>query len=313
MRRHRLLIAAVLLELGLLGACGARTGLRLPDDDDGADGSFSDASIDRDAGKDAPGEDAEEIPDVIEEGLPACVPDALYVYLITEETALYRYDPSTNGFQLKGFINCLADGATPFSMGVDRKARGFVVSNNGELFLVDVETAACQETDFLIGQEEFITFGMGFAIDDDMMGETLYVAEISFVEESKGLASIDTQTLELSFINQFSQTFGNAMELTSSDDGKLYGYNLDASGFGGWILEIDKQTAEILDATFVEAGESSSALAFAYWAGDFYIFTSQGAGTTVTRYRPSDRSTQQIATLPETVVGAGVSTCDPMQ
>jgi hypothetical protein len=52
-----------------------------------------------------------------------------------------------------------------------------------------------------------------------------------------------------------------------------------------------------------------SALAFAYWGGDFYIFTSDGGSTTVTRYDPGDGDVQVVATLSRTVVGAGVSTC----
>ena len=311
--RQRLLIAALLLEVGIAGACGARTALRLPEDDGEADDSIADASLDRDASFDVATEDAEELPDVIEEGLPECDPDALYVYLVTEQTVLYRFDPATNNFVNKGFLQCPASGgATPFSMGVNRKAQAFVVYNNGELFLTDVESGACVATDFEIGQSGFVTFGMGFAIDDDMMGESLYVAEISFVEPPIGLGRIDTNTLELDFIGSFSQTFGNAMELTSSDDGKLYAYNIDESGSGGWLLQIDKATAEILEATFLPIGEGASALAFAYWGGDFYIFTApQGEGTTVTRYRPSDGTTTVVATLLEAVVGAGVSTCKP--
>jgi hypothetical protein len=311
--RQRLLITALLIEVGIAGACGARTGLRLTDDDGDAGDSSADASLDRDAAFDARTEDAEELPDVFEEGLPECDPEALYVYLITSETVLYRYDPANNLFVNKGLLQCPAsEGATPFSMGVNRKAQAFVVYNNGELFLTDLETGACVATDFEIGQSGFVTFGMGFAIDDDLMGESLYVAEISFVEPPLGLARIDTNTLDLDFIAPFSQTFGNAMELTSSDDGKLYGYNIDASGFGGWVIQIDKETAEIVEATFLPVGEGASALAFAQWNGDFYIFTApQGQGTTVTRYSPAMGTTQAVAELAESVVGAGVSTCNP--
>jgi len=79
------------------------------------------------------------------------------------------------------------------------------------------------------------------------------------------------------------------------------------------VLRIDKATAEILEETPLPVGGASSALAFAYWGGDFYIFTSPGGPTTVTRYRPSDGTVVEIATLNETVVGAGVSTCNPHQ
>ena len=160
-----------------------------------------------------------------------------------------------------------------------------------------------------MNQENFDVFGMGFAIDDDQMGETLYVAEITFGEDSLGLGTIDTQTLDLDFVGPFSETFGSAMELTSSDDGKLYGYNIDEFGAGGWVIQIDKATAQILEATFLPVG-GDGALAFAQWGGDFYIFTAPGGGaTTVTRYDPESGAVDEVATLNETVVGAGVSTC----
>jgi hypothetical protein len=151
---------------------------------------------------------------------------------------------------------------------------------------------------------------MGFAIDDDKQGETLHVAEINFQGPSAGLATIDTGTFEIDYIGPFSENPGNVLELTSSDDGKLYGYFLNANGPGGFVVEIDKSSAEILSSVALPTGGQGSALAFAYWGGDFYIFTSEGdPTTTVTRFRPSDGSVEVIATLGRTVVGAGVSTC----
>jgi hypothetical protein len=313
--RHRWLVTALFAELAiaLAAACGARTGLPVDEErqGQGGDGGAAvDAAPDRDAAVDAPPDRVEDVPDVFQEGLPECDPEALYVYLITSETILYRFDPATNTMTSKGAISCPAEGgATPFSMGVDRTGRAFVVYNDGELFAVEVETAACTDIGYEQNQEDFDVFGMGFAIDDDQMGETLYVAEITFGEDSLGLGTIDTQTLDLDFVAPFSTTFGSAIELTSSDDGRLFGYNLDEFGAGGWVIQIDKATAEILETTFLPVG-NSGALAFAQWGGDFYIFTTPGGGgTTVTRYDPDDGSVVEVATLNETVVGAGVSTC----
>lgn len=315
MRRRLAVFAfafAVMLDVGIVGACGARTGLPDLEVENGAGAAPAvDAGHDADADADAPFDVvSEDVADVVEEGLPACDPEALYVYLVTEETVLYRYDPAAGSFVSVGLLDC-PSGTTPFSMGVNRKGAAFVVYADGELFLVDVQDASCQQTDFQVGQSGFVTFGMGYAIDDDLMGETLYVDEINFQLPPKGLARILVPSLELEFIGPFSQTWGTSMELTSSDDGKLYGYMLDGSGSGGHLLEIDKHTAQVVAETPLPVGESASALAFAYWGGDFYIFTSPGAGTgtTVTRYRPSDGSVVVVATLSETVVGAGVSTC----
>lgn len=314
--RHRWLVTAVFAELAIAvvaAACGARTGLSVGDDtasggQGGEGGVAIDAAPDRDAAVDAPPDSPEDVPDVVQEGLPECDPEALYIYLITSETVLYRFDPATNTATNKGFISC-PDGTTPFSMGVDRTGKAYTVYQSGVVYELDVATTVCKDIQYPAGQAGFLLFGMGFAIDDDLMGESLYVAEITFGSPSQGLGRIDTDTLELDFISPFSETFGPAMELTSSDDGRLWGYNLDEGGAGGWVIQIDKETATILEATFLPVGDASSALAFAQWGGDFYIFTSNGAGTTVTKYDPDDGSVGVVTTLAETVVGAGVSTC----
>lgn len=317
MRRPRLAFAALALALPfttavLAASCGARTGLWVetfespePEEDAGPDVI--------DAPPDAPPDVVDAPPDVPEDApedaLPICDPEVLYVYLVTSETDLYRYRPDTGVFSLVGNLAC-PGGGSPFSMGVSRSGIAYVVYNTGELFRVDTADASCEPTDWVPGQLGFNTFGMGYAIDDDQMGETLHVVEIHFDSASLGLGTIDTNTFDLSYIGPLSQNPGFAMELTSSDDGKLYGYMLDSDGNGGNILEIDKHTAEVVNLTPLSAGLSSSALAFAYWAGDFYVFTSDGDSvTTVTRYQPSNGSVGVVATLNRTVVGAGVSTC----
>ena len=103
------------------------------------------------------------------------------------------------------------------------------------------------------------------------------------------------------------------IELTSADDGSLYGYIL-RSGPGGRLLRIDKETAEILESTDLPVPEEGgTSLAFAYWNGDFYIFTGDGSTTDVHVHRPALGTTERITTLDWQVVGAGVTTCDPDQ
>ena len=208
-------------------------------------------------------------------------------------------------------------------MGVSRTGTAYVLytsvgvpgsSPPGRLFAVDIGNASCEQTDFVPGQHGFDLFGMGFAIDDDGMGETLYVGSIKYNgEKSLGLASVSTDKFELTLIGPFSQDLGSEMELTSSDNGQLYAYMLDPGNTGGAIVRIDKATAEILEVTPLPVGQNNAALAFAYWGGDFYLFTSpQGdPNTTITRYRPADGSVTIMGSLAKTVVGAGVTTCKP--
>jgi hypothetical protein len=246
-----------------------------------------------------------------------CDPDVLFIYLVTSETDLYRFDPSAppaEAFELIGSLQCPTQlGGTPFSMAVSRSGRAYSVYNSGELFRVNVKNAACTATDWAPPPSgEFTRFGMGYALDADGGGETLYVADITFEDPSAGLGTIDTTDFSFRYIGPFSENPGRAIELTSSDDGALYGYFLNDGG-GGTVVRIDEATGAILEATPLDVGAGGS-LAFAYWGGDFYIFNGQGGGLSqVWRYRPDVGSVELFAELPREIVGAGVTTCDPEQ
>jgi hypothetical protein len=258
--RSKLLFAALVLEAAILvGSCGARSGVVDPRGDCGLDARFggspvADAAIDRDAEIDAAPDVSEDVApdvpkDVEKDGLPPCDPDALFVYLVTAEFDLYRYDPSKNSFFLVGKLACPSTGS-PFSMGVSRAGTAYVVyrpsglpgaNPPGQLFAVSTADATCAKTPFVPGQLGFNLFGMGFAIDDDLLGETLYVAASGEDgQNSLGLGSIDhLNDFALSFIGPFSQNPGNRIELTSSDDGQLFGFFIDPQGDGGYVVRFD--------------------------------------------------------------------------
>ena len=312
MRSSTFLLLFAGLAIGLAAACGARTELGLPDGSEragggspeggGGAGGLGGGGMGGDGGMGGQG------------GMPPeCEPGALLVYLVSSSNLLYSYDPATGVVEVKGTLACDNSGPTPFSMGVDRTGTAFVLYNDGNLYRVATSDASCEETDFVPGQFGFFNFGMGFARNADTDSDELFVTEINFGQGSSlGLAQIDTETLELFPIGAYDSTLGDHMEMTSSSDGNLYGYSLDPSG-GGWVLEIDKTNADILESTFLPVGDQSSALAFAFWSDDFYIFTSTGAVTVVTRYRPADDTVTVVQQLGDVIVGAGVSTCDPMQ
>lgn len=69
------------------------------------------------------------------------------------------------------------------------------------------------------------------------------------------------------------------------------------------------------------AVETPAAWAFSFWGGDFYLYTAPdplsdpSRTTNVTRYRPSDGSVdaQYMVNIGFRIVGAGVSTCAPLE
>jgi hypothetical protein len=91
---------------------------------------------------------------------------------------------------------------------------------------------------------------------------------------------------------------------------------MDLSGPGSSIVEIDPRTGRVLAKSDLTVGSVDDGFAFAFWGGDFWLFTTPGTQvlpppSTVTRYRPNDGSTVVMATAPIAIVGAGVSTCAP--
>lgn len=294
---------AVVLWLVTAG-CGARTALPGSElIEDGVGGSTS-VGGQGGGGSDGVGGSARE-----------CDPETLFIYLISSDFELYRFDPSP-GAQPPivhiGGIRCPTD-SSPFSMAVSRRGRAYSVFQSGELFGIDVRNANCTPTAWQPGEGGFDRFGMGFALDEDGLSESLYVAEITFGEVSRGLGRLDTETFELDHRGPFTLSFGDQIELTSAPDGALYGFFATSGQPNGTLVEIDKATGAVLEATPLPVPESgTTSLAFAHWKGDFFVFTSSdGVNTTVTRYRPADGTLETVSTLDRPIVGAGVSTCDP--
>jgi hypothetical protein len=295
------------------GACGARTGLPVPPEPDAGTIAPHDAGHEElpDAPPDAP-------PDVT---IPNDCADAgvTFVYLVSENNELYAFYPPDLSVMDRGTISCEPGSATPYSMAVDRVGFAYVVFDDGNLFKVNLLDASCQPTTFAPNQHQFFDFGMGFSKDADGGVDTLYVTDIPYQNNvslpSKGLATIDVQSFVLSPVGAYqgASTAIYAMELTGTGDGRLYGYALNNAGTGGRVIAIDKSDAHVLSETPLSAGDQSSALAFAFWGGDFYVFTapSNMSATTITRYRPADGSEVQVGTINDVIVGAGVSTCAP--
>jgi hypothetical protein len=304
------LLAASIVAVASIAACGARSALDVGVSE-GRGGAGGSGPTPPDAG-----------PDVVH--VEDCVEAAqLYVWTISQGGRLFRFDPGMRQFEDFGSISCSGN---PNSMAVDRAGKAYVADNSGHLNEISVASNPggggglmvptsnpCSPTGFKVDQLGFKTFGMAYATDGDGPAEALYVAQADYAHPSKGLAKIDTKTFELEFIAPFSEDLGDAIELTGTGDGRLFGIFLANPGPGAQIAEIDKTNGQILSEQMVPVGTSTSNLAMAFWGGDFYIFTQNGDNPTfVTRYDPTTGFATMWATLPnEAIVGAGVSTCAP--
>jgi len=245
--------------------------------------------------------------------LPDCTdPDATYIYLVTSSLGLYAYKPAISQLEYRGQLDC-ATTSSPFSMAVDRQGSAYVVYGDGRLWEVDVTDGSCLSTPFVPYQQGFLQFGMGYALDDDLMGETLYVSDIDYDNDlSKGLAIIDLSSYQLNLIGSFNTNLGFRIELTGAQT-QLYAFIIDSMVGGGHLAKVDKHTGAISDVVLVPLGTDIGSWHFAMWGGDFYFFTEQGgAGTTTIHiYDPISQQLAVAGSVPEAVVGAGASTCAP--
>ena len=306
-----------------VAACGARTGLPIPHlrTDAGvepidAGPDVEDASDAPDA-LDAPDEpDVDDFPDVV---VTDCKDAGItYIYLISAQNVLLRFYPPDLSVSTVGTIKCpTTSPANPYSMAVDRQGIAYVLFDNGELFRVSTLTASCKATAFVPAKDGFGSqFGMGFAANKDDPFETLYVAgtDLDHPGPSKSLGRIDVKSFDLQIIGAFSQPIGMP-ELTGTGDARVYGFG---PGFPlSHFAEIDRTTAAVKSDVLVDLNETAiGAWAFAFWGGDFYFFEAHNfnGSSLVHRYTPGGPTKPPVvADIGLTIVGAGVSTCAPLE
>jgi hypothetical protein len=325
-----------LLSVAVLVGCGSRTGLLVPGEVEleGPDGAASPVGDDSgEAAFDAT-TDATEVRDALPSiDVTAPVkpvndcPDAgaTLVYVVTRQEQLLSFYPPTAQFRAIGPLSCPTRSATnPFSMAVDRTGIAYVLYQDGELFRVSTATARCQATSFRAGQSGFAgTFGMGFSHDNTGTGETLFVASGDSAT-TPSLGTIDPRTFSLRIVGDLQPAILNA-ELSGTGAGDLFAFfattgaapcdnmpNGDCADSA--IGQLDKTTGRVVAQSVLRGNPQGTAWAFAFWGGDFYTFTAPGnGGTIVNRFNPADRSIVTVATRPDQIVGAGVSTCAPAQ
>ncbi|CAN5787917.1 hypothetical protein BH11MYX4_BH11MYX4_64480 [soil metagenome] len=309
----------------LLVACGSRTGLFGEATDDTFDLLPDGGRVPRDSGVIVDASIPEALPPIDAQPLDASridCPDAeaTLIYVVTSTNELYSFYPPDGTFTFISNIACPTNqSATPFSMAVDRRGVAYVLFTDNLLYRVSTATGACVGTPFQANQQGFDSFGMGYATNAAGPTETLFAAGTGDNQggggPSQGLGRIDTPSFVLSKVGRFVPDIKRA-ELTGTGDGRLYAFYTKGAFNGppSYIGEINTDTARVVAETPFPTVDQGAGWAFAFWGGDFYMFTSpQDFGSDVTRWRPSDNSLSNVASLPKKVVGAGVSTCAPSQ
>jgi hypothetical protein len=247
---------------------------------------------------------------------PLCATAAArYLYVVDSGDEFLRFDPETNVLTPLGTLSCPTS-SSPFSMAVDRDATAWVLYQDGQIFRVSSTDVSCTATSFVPNQAGFEVFGMGYVADaPGSSEETLYVSGGSLASVSTGAATLGRidSSLTLTAIGGLP----GWPELTGTGAAELWGFFPDTSPPS--VRQID-QSSGATPRTFPmsELGSSvgAQAWAFAFWGGRFFVFY-QGATdltTNIWRLDPADGSVVEV--LHDTgyrIVGAGVSTCAPVE
>jgi hypothetical protein len=192
-------------------------------------------------------------------------------------------------------------------MAVDRKGVAYVEYDNGELFAVSTSTGACTPTTYVADQlPPFGNFGMGYATIGDGPDEELFIAA-----DSPGtLGKIDTgNPFGVAQVAIIDPTIDYA-ELTGTGGGRLYAYYAFGFNDGSYVAELDKTSGEIIGQDYLPTVDRGIGWAFAFWGGDFWLFTTP-AGQATVKYDPATKTSEVVAQYSASIVGAGVSTCAP--
>jgi hypothetical protein len=196
-------------------------------------------------------------------------------------------------------------------MAVDQNAVAWVLYEDGQLFQVDTTTAACQSTSFAVGQQGFLQFGMGFVFNPTTGLDTLYISGGSTqLPTPQPLGTVAFPSLTATTIGTVSIGFP---DLTGTGDGELWGFvpPYDSVTNQSVLAQLDPTTGATLASFPLPTLDFTSSWAMKFWGGSFWIFIDNSVYAV-------DRTTQILSEplpndSPRSIVGAGVSTCAPVQ
>lgn len=259
-----------------------------------------------------------------------CTEAAKLIYVLSTDNDLYSFNPPQKAFKKIGPLGCNTT-MQPNSMAVDRNAVAYVnyVESDpfgggdtaGAVYKVSTADASCQPTSIKLGNGWF-RLGMGFSSDAAMgAAEQLFITGTGdpLGGSSPGLGRIDLMKNNVVPVGQFTGALnGQNAELTGTGDARLFGFFTTSPVE---VAEINKQSGAIVTTKQLPKVETPAAWAFSFWGGDFYLYTAPdqlsdpNRTTNVSRYRPSDGSTDPayMTNIGFTIVGAGVSTCAPIE
>ena len=247
-----------------------------------------------------------------------------YVYVLSAENNLYSFAPNLKKFTMIGPLGCKTT-MQPNSMAVDRNANAYVnyvqsdpttgMDTAGVVYKVSTQDASCGAQPLMNLPNGWYRTGMGYSSDTSGgQTETLYLDGVSngVTGSGMGIGRVDLGAGVVTPIGAFTGTLaGQNAELTGTGDARLFGFFTTTPVY---VAQIDKTTGATATPVAMNGVQTPTDWAFSFWGGHFYLYVSQGAGTTVADYDPMTGSVNPnyMPNIGFDIVGAGVSTCAPI-
>ncbi|MEM9865261.1 MAG: hypothetical protein AAF938_26895, partial [Myxococcota bacterium] len=206
----------------------------------------------------------------------ACAPGphASFIYLVSDDGEIHRWDPLTNQYEF--VVGPICSGATPFSMAVDGQGRAHLnLIDSLEVVVLDLlDPGACEPSNYVRTNADFGLFGMSFASNSaiDPCAD-LYVMTYSgdgAFDEGPDLGKLGAINPVSGDLRDIANIDFDGGELTGTGDGRLFAFAGDSPVK---LIEYDRNTGARLNTIELTGVDKTNASAVAFFAGDIYLFT----------------------------------------
>lgn len=241
-----------------------------------------------------------------------CTEAGQYIYTVDNDGRFSRFDPTTLSYLDIGPLHCPTTGS-PFSMNVDQNAVAWVIFSDANLFRVDTATGACSATSYQPNQAGFSTYGMGSTFDSSTGTDTLYLS--SWGGTASSLGKLAFPSLTVTTVGNMDMT---SAELAGTGDGQLWAF-APSRGNVAELARLDPASGAVLERYSLPTLTSVGGFAIKFFGGAFYVFVGsdvwkvERSSLDPTRPTPVRPPTRVLVSAGRDIVGAGVSTCAPVQ